>query len=75
MSAVNANMDMYRRPGGADGGPKGTFCGAPHPDNPDPETAPDDFDFHFCRRLKGHPKKGGHKAFTFSISRLETWRA
>ena len=53
-------------------GKNGTFCGAPHPDNPDPETDPDNFDYHFCRRIKGHPGDG-HRAFTHSISTPETW--
>lgn len=67
------NMELYRRPGGIDGGEHGTFCGAPHPDNPDPELEPDNFDFHFCRRLKGHDPAVGHAAFIRSISELETW--
>lgn len=72
--ATGLNMDVYRRPGGFDGGAKGTFCGAPHPDNPDPELEPNNFDFHFCRLLKGH---GGdeHAAFTGSISIPERWPA
>lgn len=71
-NAAGLNMDMYRRPGGFDGGRNGTFCGSPHPDNPDPEVEPDNFDFHFCRRLKGHPEDN-HAAFTHSISVPETW--
>lgn len=68
----NFNMDMYRRPGGVDGGKPGTtFCGAAHPDNPDPELEPDNFDFHWCRRLPH--TDGDHAAFTHSISVPETW--
>ena len=65
------NMDHYRRPGGFGGGDRSPFCGAPHPDNPDPEQEPDNFNFHFCRRLKRHD--GDHAAFTHSISVPEEW--
>lgn len=70
--APDINPELYRRPGGIDGGPNGTFCGSPHPDNPAPEIEPDNFDYHFCRRLKDHPDDG-HKAFIHSISIPETW--
>lgn len=63
------NMDVYRRPGGFGGT---VFCGVQHPDNPDPELEPDNFDFHFCRRLPHHDGSD-HAAFTHLISTPETW--
>lgn len=62
------NMEMYRRAGGVDGR---TFCGAPHPDNPDPEAEPDNFDYHWCRRLPH--TDGDHAAFVHSIKTPERW--
>lgn len=64
------NMEVYRRPGGFGGA--SVFCSAPHPDNPDPEVEPDNFDFHFCRRMPHHDGSD-HAAFTYSISKLEEW--
>lgn len=66
--ATGVNLDVYRQPGGFAGK---TFCGAPHPDNPDPELEPDNYDFHFCRRLPH--TEGDHAAFTGSISVPESW--
>lgn len=67
--ATGINLDVYRAPGGFGGK---AFCGAPHPDNPDPEREPDNFDYHFCRRLPHHDGTD-HAAFTHSISVPETW--
>lgn len=71
---VAFDMDRYRRPGGVF--PQ-DFCAAPHPDNPDRELEPDNFNFHFCRRQKGHEDRDdlGHSAFTFSIAVPEYWDA
>lgn len=65
------NMDVYRRPGGFDGR---VFCSAPHPDNPDPQLEPENFNFHFCRRLPHHDGSD-HAAYTYSISVPERWPA
>lgn len=75
---ASVNMDAYRRPGGLDGGPNGVFCGAPHPDNPDPEEAADSENFAFCRLLKGHQDREDnpvlhHSAFVHSIETPEEW--
>lgn len=69
IDASGLNLDVYRRPGGFLGD---KFCGAPHPDNPDPETEPENFDFYFCRRLPHHDGSD-HAAFVRSISTPDTW--
>lgn len=66
---TGVNMKMYQAAGGFQG--KG-FCGVSHPDNPDPETAGEDHEFFFCRRLPHHDGSD-HAAFTFSIKTPETW--
>lgn len=66
---TGVNMDMYRRAGGFQG--QG-FCGVAHPDNPDPETAPEEVEFFFCRRLP-HRDGSDHAAFTFRISVPDRW--
>lgn len=76
--SVTFNPQIFQRPGGFDGGANGSLCGAPHPDNPDPETAMSDDEFVFCRRLKGHQVRPNrteplHAAFVHAISVPEEW--
>lgn len=76
--SVAFNPAIFQRPGGFDGGPNGNMCGAPHPDNPDPETATADDEFVYCRRLKGHQVRPNnpeplHSAFVHSIAVPEEW--
>lgn len=66
---TGVNPEVYRAPGGFQG--RG-MCGVAYPGNPDPELEPDNYDFHFCRRLPHHDGSD-HSAFTFSIKTPETW--